>query len=161
VLSFLDAVGRRWGPETAREVGLRQLTGIGGVTAERLAGALAVAGGGLHAVGRVLDVHPALRPRSYVDLRMTSEGDRLAVALEDCPALHEDLAPSWPMLLAEAGEGPLQAVVQAVDPTARCTTVGERSWEVVLDPAGAPAKEPSEVTLTKFSTGAAFAFADR
>jgi hypothetical protein len=32
---------------------------------------------------------------------------------------------------------------------------------VVADPAAPPAPEPAEVTLTKFSTGADFQFADR
>jgi hypothetical protein len=32
---------------------------------------------------------------------------------------------------------------------------------VVVDPSAPPADEPSEVVLTKFSTGADFAFADR
>jgi hypothetical protein len=160
-MSFLDAVGRRWGPEQAREVGVRQLTGIAGVTAGRLAAALGVTGGGLDGVAQVLEVHPALRPRSYVAVRVDREPARVRVVLEDCEALHEELAPSWPQLLAGGGAAPLQAVVQAVDPTARCAVTGERAWEVVLDPAGTPATEPPEVTLTKFSTGADFAFADR
>jgi hypothetical protein len=160
-LSFADAVGRRWGPEAARDIGVRQLTGIAGLTAERLASTLGVAGGGLDAVARVLDLHPALRPRSYVDLRVTRDGGRLSLALGDCPALHEDVAASWPMLLTGAGEGPMQAMAQAVDPVARCSPVGERSWEVVLDPAAPAPKEPPEVTRTRFSSGAAFEFADR
>ncbi len=159
-LSFLDAVGRRWGPDVARDVGVKQLTGIAGVTAGRLARALGVAGG-LDGVAAVLAVHPAFRPRAYVDLRVSVAGDRVAVALEDCEALHEELAPSWPMLLAGGGPGPLAAIVQAVDPTGRVEATGERSWEVVVDPATPPADEPSEVTLTKFSTGADFQFADR
>jgi hypothetical protein len=160
-LSFLDAVGRRWGPEAAREVGVKQLTGIAGVAAGRLARALGVAGGGLDGVAAVLDVHPALRPRAYVDVRVEVGQERLAVSLHDCPALHEEVAPSWPQLLAGAGPAPLAALVQAVDPTARVEATGERSWAVVLDPTSPPATEPAEVTLTKFSTGADFAFADR
>ena len=160
-LSFLDAVGRRWGAETAREIGVRQLTGIGGVTAGRLAEVLGVAGGGLAGVARVLEVHPAFRPRAYVGLRVDVAEDRLAVSLPDCEALHEEVAPSWPQLLAAGGPAPLAAVAQAVDRTARVEATGERSWSVVLDPSGVAAEEPPEVTLTKFSTGADFTFAER
>jgi len=159
-LSFLDAVGRRWGPGVARDVGRKQFTGIAGVAAARLAAALGVEGGA-PGVARVLEVHPAFRPRSYVDLRVDVAGDRVAVAVGDCEALHEELAPSWPQLLVHGGPQPLAAIAQAVDPTASVEVRGERSWEVVLDPAAPPAKEPPEVTLTRFSTGADFVFADR
>jgi len=160
-LSFLDAVGRRWGAEAAREIGRRQLTGIAGVTAGRLAALLGVEGGGAAGVAAVLHVHPAFRPRSYVDLRVEEGEARVAVSLGDCEALHEEVAPSWAQLLAGGGQAPLAAIAQAVDPTARVEELGERSWSVVLDPAAPPAKEPSEVTLTKFSTGADFQFAER
>jgi hypothetical protein len=157
--SFVDAVAQRWGPDAARQTGRRQLIGIAGVTAGRLAAFLGVAGGGLPAVARVLDVHPAFRPRSYVDLRVEVAGDRLAVALGDCEALHEEVAPSWAQLLVDGGTGALAAIAQGVDPTTRVEEAGERSWVVVAG--HPPLDEPSEVTLTKFSTGADFAFADR
>jgi hypothetical protein len=159
--SFLDAVGRRWGPDDAQAVGVKQLTGIGGVTAGRLATFLGVAGGGAPGVARVLEVHPAFRPRSYVDLRVEVGEDRVAVALGDCEALGEDVAPSWPQLLSTGGTGPLAAMAQAVDRRARVAEVGERSWEVVVDPAATPAPEPAEVVLTRFSTGADFTFEER
>jgi hypothetical protein len=159
--SFLDAVGRRWGSDDAQAVGVKQLTGIGGVTAGRLATFLGVAGGGAPGVARVLEVHPAFRPRSYVDLRVEVGEDRVAVALGDCEALGEDVAPSWPQLLSTGGPGPLAAMAQAVDRRARVAEVGERSWEVVVDPAATPAPEPAEVVLTRFSTGADFTFEER
>jgi hypothetical protein len=159
--SFLDAVGRRWGADTAVEIGRRQLIGIGAVTAGRLARVLGVEGGGAAAVAHVLGLHPAFRPRSYVDFRVEADGDRVAVALGDCEALREELVPSWPQLLAAGGPEPLAAIAQGVDRRARAAATGERGWEVVVDPSAPPADEPSEVVLTKFSTGADFAFADR
>jgi hypothetical protein len=38
---------------------------------------------------------------------------------------------------------------------------GELAWDITVDPSAPPAKEPSSVTLTRFSTGADFAFASR
>jgi hypothetical protein len=157
--SFVDAVDRRWGRDAARHVGRRQLTGIAGVTAGRLAAFLEVAGGGPAAVARVLEVHPAFRPRSYVDLRVEASCDRVAVDLGDCEALREEGPPSWAQLLVADGTGVLAAVAQAVDPATRVEAAGERSWVVV--PGETRLDEPAEVTLTKFSTGADFAFADR
>jgi hypothetical protein len=159
--SFLDAVGRRWGPDEVREVGRRQLIGIGAVTAERLARALGVHGGGAGAVAAVLEVHPAFRPRSYVDLRLEVSGDRVEVALGDCEALHEVGPPSWPQLVASSGPELLAAMAQGADRRARVSPTGDRSWAVDVDPSAPPADEPGEVVLTKFSAGADFAFAER
>jgi hypothetical protein len=159
--SFLDAVGRRWGSDASVDVGRRHLTGIGAVTSGRLAALLGVAGGGAAGVARVLDVHPAFRPRSYVDVRVEVDGDVVGLVLGDCAALHEDVAPSWPQLLTTGGPEPLAAIVQGVDRRARVSATGERAWEVVVDPSAPPADEPKEVVLTRFSTGADFAFTDR
>jgi hypothetical protein len=159
--SFLAAVGRRWGEEAATSIGRAHLTGIGSVTAGRLAGALGVAGGGAAGVARVLDLHPAFRPRAYVDVQVEADGHRVHVALGDCEALREELAPSWPQLLTSGGPEPLAAMVQGVDRRARVAATGERSWDVVVDPDATPAEVPKEVVLTRFSTGADFAFADR
>jgi hypothetical protein len=128
------------------------------VTAGRLAAFLGVAGGGPDAVGRVLEVHPAFRPRTYVDLRVAPGGDGVVVTLGECEALHEELVPSWAELLA-GDPGPLAAIAQAVDATTRVEPRGERSWRVVTG--ATPADVPAEVVLTRFSTGADFTFADR
>lgn len=145
VHSFLLAVARRWGDDVAREIGVQQFMGVGGVVAMRLARAF-----GLDIPG-VLELHPAFRPDGYV--RRTVDGTRLT--LEDCPALAEVDGWSWPALLL-ADVRPLEAVVQAVDARARVRTVSAGTWEVDVDAASPPAREPSEVTLTKFSTGADF-----
>jgi hypothetical protein len=159
--SFLDAVGRRWGPDAALDIGRRHLTGIGAVTAGRLAQLLGVAAGGAEGVARVLEVHPALRPRSYVAAEVRVDGDRVRLDLGECEALREELVPSWPQLLSVGGPEPLAAIVQGVDRRARVGTAGDRSWDVVVDPGAAPADEPKEVVLTRFSTGADFAFSER
>jgi hypothetical protein len=165
VLSFLASAAERLGPEVAMELGRAQLTGVGGVAADRLARALAL-GGGLGAVAAVLAVHPAFLPRTYVDLRVEEAEGSLRVALHDCPALHETVAPSW-MTVLEASDpavpGPLDAIVQGAEPRARCrpTDPGDAvaAWEVVL--VDEPAPEPDAVVLTRFSTGASFTFEDR
>jgi hypothetical protein len=159
-LSFADAVARRFGGETAVEVGVAQFTGIAGVAAQRLVRALGL-GPSLAGVAALIEAHPAFRPRAYVDLRVEVEDDRVVVALGDCPALEEELAPSWPALLAGGAIGALDAVVQAVDPRARTTEVGWRRWAVAVDESAPAASEPPEVTLTKFSTGADFTFRPR
>jgi hypothetical protein len=148
--SFMLAVSRRWGADAARASGLAQFTGIAGVAAMRL---VRLVGPDL---GAVLELHPAFRPRAYVDLQVTPATDgSLRVAIGDCPALHENDGLSWIDLLRDDSR-PLEALAQAVDPHARVRVAGELSWDVVVDPSTDVAKELPEVTLTKFSTGTDF-----
>ena len=60
-MSFLFAIERRHGTEAAAEIGRRQLTGIAGLTAERLRDALGL-DTSLAAVAQVLELHPRWRP---------------------------------------------------------------------------------------------------
>lgn len=166
VLSFLHAIDEREGADAALELGRKQFIGIAGVAAMRLHRAFGRgAGHELGDIATVLDLHPAFRPRAYVDLDVSLDeaGERVLVELGDCPAVAEPSGFTWAAMLT-AGEGAtsaLDAIVTAVDPTARCQPVAPRpgrrwAWEVTLG--HAPAGEPSEVTLTKFSTGADFVF---
>ncbi len=164
VLSFLASVIERLGPEVASDLGRGQLTGIGAVAVDRLRDAFGL-GDDLDAIATVVDLHPAFRPRSYVDLRVDRGDATLRLALHPCPAIDETLAPSWAGLLAAAPADPkpLDAIVGAVNPTARCQPVDPdrgavAAWEVVLTDTAAD--EPTEVTLTRFSTGATFRFRD-
>jgi hypothetical protein len=154
VHSFLLTVARRWGDDTARELGLLQFAGVAGVVASRLVRAF-----GCDIAG-VLELHPAFLPLAYVRRTVAVDGDVITLALEDCPALDEVGGWSWPALLRD-DHSPLEAIVQAVDPRARVARTGDLQWGVTVDPSAPPAKEQSTVTLTRFSTGADFTFASR
>jgi hypothetical protein len=154
VHGFLLAVESKGGADEARRIGPLQLSGVGGVVSRRLA-VLLDAGdrGGLDAIADVLDLHPAFRPRAYVDVRLDRDGDAVVVELLDCDALGERNDWSWAALMdADA----LSAIVQGVDRRARVSQAGPRRWIVRCDPDTPAAPEPSTVTLTRFSTGAEF-----
>lgn len=161
-LSFSAAVTVRFGDGAALDLGARQLVGVAGLVAERLAKAFEV-GASLDGVAAVLAMHPALRPRSYVDLRLARTGDELRVELGRCPALGEEVARSWPMLLTDPDVGArvLGAIAGAVDPTARCEPVEGSAMTWVVTSGHDPRPEPDEVLLTRFSTGADFTFRPR
>ncbi len=154
-LSFLAAVEARHGTEAAVEVGERQLVGIAGLTAERLARELG-AGPGAEGVARVLDVHPLFRPAGYVEREVLLDGDRVELRLRPCPARQERGIESWIGLLADGHDRAIGALVRAVDPTARAEGLAaegdELRWEVTVS--HEPEAEASEVELTRFSTGA-------
>jgi len=177
VASFVMAVARRHGADTAATLCARQLTGVAGAVARRLVAAFDLqpdAAG----MAQLLALHPAFSPAGYVAWSVTAEpptGPARSVrcVLGDCPALHEpaDLPGgglSWPRLLVdnpEASVDVVAAVARALDPRA----VVERSAPAATDPVGTVAAwsiatgdtahdEHPDVTLTRFSTGADFTF---
>jgi len=169
VMSFLLAIERRYSTEDAVEVGAKQFTGIAGLTAERLRAAFGL-GTTLADIAQVLELHPAFRPRNYVDFSLNlaageegdAGGDTLTLRLGDCVALAEVGRDSWITILADGHDAALQATVQAINPCARVLREqpaegSVASWSVTIG--DEPAKESSEVGLTRFSTGADFRFA--
>lgn len=164
--AFLLAVADRGGDEAAVEVGDHQFTGIAGLTAERLTRALGL-GSEVGDIAHVLELHPALRPRSYVDVRIslgegrTGDGGSLTIDLLDSPAVAEQGVASWVGLLRDGRTRALDATVHAVDPHARCEVVepapgAVRTWAVVRE--AEPLREQPEVGVARFSTGADWAF---
>lgn len=160
VMSFLAAVGRRLGPGAVADVGDRQAAGVAGVVAGRLARALGApptpAG-----VAQVLELHPALQPAPYVARRVDVAGGVVLVELEDCPALEEPELTSWLTLLRDGHDRFLTTLARGVDPAAEVERTdarhgGRLAWEVRSS--GTAHDEDPDVTLTRFSGGAEFAF---
>ena len=149
-LSFADAVERRTDEATAVDVVRKQFTGIAGVAASRIASALRTDN-----AARVLNLHPAFHPRTYIALDVWGG----AVTLRDCPAIGDRPGRSWADVLADGATEPLDAIVQAVDPHAYAKKVRRNAW--TIDHGDEPHRMSREVKLTRFSTGAEFAFEDR
>jgi hypothetical protein len=156
-LGFARAVSSRAGPEQARRIATRSLTGVAGITAERLHRALRLPSSAEGAL-RLLELHPLLNPAAYVQARV--EDGVLAVA--PSPA-HED--GGWLALCGPSepdGALPLRAVVRAVDPRLDVRLEGSgTAWTLRVVTVDEPAPELEEVAVTRFSTGAAFAFGPR
>lgn len=163
--SFLLAAADRMDPTTTTTIGHKQMTGILGLTAKRLTGHLAVATdstglacGSPADVVRVVQVHPAFRPASYVDIDARVDGDRVVIELGESPAMRETDDWTWPALLAEGGDEAICAVARAVNPRARIERHGQGAWTVWMDPDAEPAPEADEVLVASFSSGADFVF---
>ena len=149
-LGFLLAVKARAQDDAQFvEIATKQLVGIAGIASERIHKALGTD------VLRTLELHPLLNPAAYVEA--TVEGGALAVG--HGPA-HEDGA--WITLIGPDAVRPLQAAVQAVDPTLDVEVIGTASgWVATLVERVEPAEELGEVAVTRFSTGTGFAFEPR
>ena len=149
-LSFADAVERRTDAATAAEIVRKQFTGIAGVAAARIATAL-----GTDNVARVLNLHPAFHPRTYITVDVWGG----ALTLRDCPAIGDRPGRTWADVLADGATEPLDAIVQAVDPHAFCKKARRNAW--TIERGAEPHRMSREVKLTRFSTGAGFTFEDR
>ncbi|CAN5910602.1 hypothetical protein BH23ACT2_BH23ACT2_31650 [soil metagenome] len=165
---FLLSVAERSSGPDAAAIGAKQLCGIAGLTTKRLA-ALLGAGPDLDGIAAVLAVHPMFLPRSYVDLRLDAvpAGDALVVTIAaTSPGVDEEDGLTWPAILVhggDAGDHALRSAVQCLAPLARVERTAPASgeaarWLVRIDPDAEPARQPDEVTLAEFSTGAAFTF---
>ncbi len=160
VLSFLRAVRSRADSEAAAVAfGRRQFTGVAAVAAARLRDALGL-GSGLGDVGQLLALHPALLPHPYVGADVEL-GDRLTLRLgRDTPAVADG---AWPAMLSADHLEPLDAIVQAIDRRLACEAVSDddRGLVVKVVTVDRDAPVPEEEVLTRFSTGADFAFRAR
>lgn len=149
-LSFGLAVRRRAADgDQALDVATKQLVGIAGLAAGRIARAL-----GLDDPLRVLELHPLLNPAAYVAATVTDE-----LVVEPSPAADDG---AWIALCGPGRVRPLQAVVQAVDPGVDVEVEGTAErWTARLVRLAEPASELEEVAITGISTGASFAFEPR
>lgn len=158
-LGFRIAVRSRTGADEALDIVRKQFTGIAGLTAERLRRCLGVGddGAGLAAV---LAVHPALNPLPYTGIEISRDGEGVRLHIPADSGAQTD--GTWPAVLDVADLAPLNALARGVNPRYVASAVQEADGLTVdITLADKPFKEASEVAVTRFSTGADFAFADR
>ncbi|MFC9552187.1 hypothetical protein ACFTWF_15160 [Rhodococcus sp. NPDC056960] len=158
-LGFLLAVRARTDDAAALDLARKQLTGIAGLTSERIRNALGLPAD-LEGLAAVLTVHPVFNPRQYVDVTLAL-GDRLLLTLgRDCGAGADG---AWPSMIDGEHLAPLNALVRGVSPRFAVRVVEETATALTVEVVTGepPAKEAAEVALTRFSTGADFAFTDR
>ncbi|MCV7088729.1 hypothetical protein [Mycobacterium interjectum] len=154
-LSFAIAVRARAADAAqAVSVGTRGLIGLAGLGAERIHRALEFPGG-MDGARQVFELHPLLNPAGYV-VAETAD-NRLSV--HRSPA-HDDGA--WISLCSPESVQPLQAIATAIDPRLAVRVSGtDTDWSAELVETDAPAAEPSEVSVAKFSGGSTFQFQPR
>jgi hypothetical protein len=155
-LSFVLAVGKRAGTDIAlaKKICGNQLTGIAGVAAARIHGALDLPGG-IEGAIRTLELHPLFNPAAYVNADFGPD----SVAVRRAPA-HEDGA--WVSLVGPSEKRALQAAVAAVDPHLDVEiSGGETDWTARVVETDTAAEELPEVAVAKVSRGASWVFEDR
>ncbi|MDP3891521.1 hypothetical protein [Nocardioides sp.] len=155
-LSFVHAVRQRSTSEDqTREICRKQLVGIAGIAAERIHRALTLPvdeGGAL----RTLELHPLLNPAAYVVAEVTDGLLRVG------PSPAHDDGDAWIGMCGPSETTALQAAVRAIDPRLDVEVDGSPGeWAARVVRREAAAAEADEVAVTRFSSGAAFAFEPR
>jgi len=160
VLSFQAAIAARFGVDAATDVCRRQFTGVAGLVAGRLVRAFDLKPGP-DGLARLLRLHPAFGPLSYVDWRVAITNGTVRASVGPCDALVETAGDTWLGLLVAGHTEPLAAIarelddrydVHGVDPVANEVAAWEFSIGEVRHP------QFDDVTLARFSTGDAFEF---
>jgi hypothetical protein len=126
---------------------------------------MAIDGDDPAAIAKLLQLHPAFRPREYVDFHVELDPDGVRCWIGPCPAFEEADGYSWLALLGPDPHAALNAMVRELNPRARCHPCdvpgAQVAWRVEIDSSAEPAPEPPEVQLTAISTGASFVFEQR
>ncbi|WP_410876224.1 hypothetical protein [Nocardia sp. A7] len=159
-LGFMVAIRERSDADTALAIGRKQFAGIAGLTSERLRNCLGL-GRDPQALATVLRLHPALNPVNYTGIEIALADGGVRLRFPHTSGARTDGA--WPSMLTPEDLRPLDVLVRGVDPrfVTRLTATDQHGWTVEIDVADQPFREASEVAVTRFSTGAGFAFTDR
>ena len=156
-LGFVRAVRARLPDDAARELCVKQLTGIAGLAADRIRRCLTLPAD-VDGALRTLALHPLLNPRDYAGVDLIA-GE---VVVGDAPARRDG---AWLALLGPHELRPLQAAVRAVDPhldvEAGDLCGGPSTWSFRVVRRAEAAPECDEVAVTRVSTGATFTFQPR
>lgn len=161
VRSMLLAITDRHGEAAARDLASNMAVGANWIGSERLRNALGL-GDDLASLLRVVQLHPAFPP-GYAPFELTVVDDQRArIAFDPAgPAFNEGDGASWFALLDMGEHEPLDALVRGVNPRASVAPAGSLTWDVVLDPAAAPAPEPDPVAIARVGSVAGFVFVRR
>ncbi|MFF2086221.1 hypothetical protein ACFVVM_20785 [Nocardia sp. NPDC058176] len=159
-LGFMIAITDRSDAATALGIGRKQFAGIAGLTSERIRRCLGL-GDDPGALATVLRLHPALNPLGYTGIGISEVSSVVRLRFPNTSGALTDGA--WPSMLTPEDLRPLDALVRGVNPrfVAQVTATDQHGWTVDIDLADHPFREASEVAVTRFSTGAGFAFTDR
>ena len=157
----------RWGAAEAATNAPQVFTGTAGIAAGRLPAVLGIEGDDAEAIAKLLQLHPAFQPRTYVMPNIELVDERtVRFALREAPCFHERDGLSWFASARDAPHPALDAIAQAINPRAFSTPEQARSgehlaWLITIDPQAEPARRSPSVELAGISTGATVTFLPR
>lgn len=165
------AVRERWGAAAVAEVARDHWAGSAPVYGARVRAALGIGGDDMSAILKTLQVEPAF-PREYVRFgcRLV-DSTRGLFWIDDCDALADAAPRGWIELLDDATAAPLDSVVAAVNPRARCRAIDPasaelpvrpaRAWAITIDPSIDPLPKSPWARPPRACSIATFAFREK
>ena len=144
----------RFGEQVTREVLTAQWRAVAPLTSRRICRAMAIDGDDLEAVLKMLQLSP-LFPHDYLRLRSElPEPGRAHLWVEECTALRDSEPRGLLSLLGDPECPGLNAMVQALNPRARCRPIADSGrrgpgpvWEIRIDEDAEPAPPPAEAAF--------------
>jgi hypothetical protein len=165
--AYLHCVAERWGLDEARENAPQVFTGTAGIAAGRIPPVLGIPGDDAEAIAKLLQVHPAFMPRTYVAPVIDVVDDAtVRFALRDAPCFRERNGLSWLGTLDDEPSPALDEIARAINRRASSAPAapraGERlAWTIGIDPSAEPVPPSSSLELARVSTGATVTFLPR
>ena len=165
--AYLHCVAERWGIDEAHENAPQVFTGTAGVAAGRIPSAVGITGDDAEAIAKLLQVHPAFMPRTYVEPVIDLVDDRtVRFALRDAPCLHERDGLAWFGSLRAEPSSAIDEIARAVNRRASSAPDAPHpdealAWTITIDPDAEPAPPDPSVALARVSTGATVTFLPR
>jgi len=161
-LGYIWAVRRRTDEAGVEKLVRKQLTGICGLSADRIRTALDLPRSAT-GLARLLELHPVLGPDQYVRLGvMASDEERsVSIRIPQHGAAVDD--GGWVTFVDPDHLEPLQAIATAVDPhwVIEGARVADGTLTVDIGWGDEELAESAEVAVARFSGGATFEFSDR
>lgn len=145
------AVAGRYGQSAVADITAFQMTGSCWVASERLASCLGLTGGGVDAIAKIVDIHPAFQPTEYSSVEFSKIGPRSAIlTLKPCAALDDKNVNGWFNLLVSGRDEGLIALVQGIDNCANVSpTKNALEWQITIDPKAEAIEPPLAVQVAK------------
>jgi hypothetical protein len=154
------SITQRWGEEVMKEIAREQWLAIAPVYVERIRKILNMEGDDMGAILKMLQVDPAF-PHDYVSFGCKLVDEKHGYFwIDDCAAVAKGEPGAWLTLLSNSDAPGFDAVVEAVNPKARChpvkpadlTSDGVKPvhvWEIIIDDDAEP-RDRTEITEPLF-----------
>ena len=143
IRACMISITNRWGEVVMKEIAREEWLSVASIYVERIRKALNMKGDDMGAILKMLQVDPAF-PHDYVDFGCKLIDEKHGFFwINDCAAISNGEPGAWLTMLPETNNPGFEAVIEAVNPRARCLPVDSASlmsdgieailaWEIVI-----------------------------
>jgi hypothetical protein len=149
IRACMISITQRWGEASMLEIAREEWLSIAPIYVERIRKALGMEGNDMGAILKMIQVDPSF-PHEYVDFGCKRVDENLGYFwINKCDAISEGEAHGWLTLLKESKSPGFEALIEAVNPRAKCFPTDPKqlenddhdpvyAWEIVISDAHEP-----------------------